>query len=138
MEGFATSAATLGFISLLAVGWAGIFSYIRFLLTIAGNPQNASYGNPIGMATVQTCIGLPETSRLMGIIAAAISSVLIAGAAWRWNKEDAKQTADHFDLMFRYRYVSLVTGFHMFTHDLSPLILAMFLVAARRHGGQAS
>ena len=56
---------------------------------------------------------------------------LILWTAWRWRKAPLATDKRTFDLMFAAAIVvSLVTGMHMFTHDLSPLMLAMLLVAA--------
>jgi hypothetical protein len=52
----------------------------------------------------------------------------------RWNRTEQESSNP---LMFAAAVVvSLITGFHMFTHDLSPLLLAMFLVSAAlpKHG----
>jgi hypothetical protein len=56
---------------------------------------------------------------------------MIGWSASRWRAADDGERGRAFDLMFAVAVVvALVTGFHMFTHDLSPLLLAMLLVAA--------
>jgi hypothetical protein len=63
------------------------------------------------------------------LIVAGVSIFLLLWTAWRWKK--AGLTADQrtFDLMFAAAVVvSLATSLHMFTYDLSPLLLAMLLV----------
>ena len=65
--------------------------------------------------------------------------LLVAWVAWRWRKVEREANSEATDLMFAAAVVvSLVTGFHMFTHDLSPLMLSMLLVLAhfptRREG----
>ena len=83
------------------------------------------------------------------LLVAAISLGLIGWSAWRWPAAKPRRrwhldkgnlrTGDlrkdfrgrGFDLMFSVAVVvALVAGFHMFTHDLSPLLLAMLLVLA--------
>jgi hypothetical protein len=136
LAGFSLSGAFLGALSLVAVGWKVIFSYERFLSLVAGDPHNASYGNAIGMATVQgffnAVLGPYLDNRAIGALVALTSLGLIIYTARRWQRlvgrEDRPQ-AD--DLMFAGAVaVSLATGFHMFTHDFSPLALSLFLMAA--------
>ena len=53
--------------------------------------------------------------------------ILLVARSSAWTRE----ADDPFDLMFAGAVaVSLMTGFHMFTHDFSPLILALVLVLA--------
>ena len=64
------------------------------------------------------------------LLVGATSMVLILFTAWRWGL--AKEKTAQADLMFAAAIViSLAVGSHMFTHDLSPLLLAMFLVIPR-------
>jgi hypothetical protein len=124
---------------LVAVGGQGIISYIQLLAGIAAHPGNPSYGNAIGMATVQGfmqpllggILGHPAVS----LIVAGVSIFLVVWTAWRWRKAGFAADRRTFDLMFAAAIVvSLVTGFHMFTYDLSPLMLAMLLVAGHFPG----
>ena len=135
LGGFSITAAGLGVLSLVAVGWQGIVGYVRLLLTIAGNPSNASYGNAIGMATVQgfvySVLGHFVSARSVSLIVAAISLWLVWFSARCWSREEEGHPGKSFDLMFAAAVViSLTLGMHMFTHDLSPLMLSMFLVVA--------
>ena len=134
MKGFLATATTLGTLSLVAVGWRGIISYIHLLMAIAAHPGNASYGSAIGMATVQGFVH-PLLGSLLGhsatsLIVAGVSVFLILWTAWRWRKAGPAADRRTFDLMFAAAVVvSLVTSLHMFTYDLSPLLLAMLVVA---------
>ena len=67
--------------------------------------------------------------------AAVVSAIfLVMFVAWNWRRADSQSGNPSFDLMFAGAMaVSLLTGFHMFTHDFSPLLLAMFLVVAHLH-----
>ena len=139
LSGFALSAMALGLFSLWAVGWQGILSYVHLLLNIAGHPDDSSYGKAIGMATVQgftyTILGTVLGSRVIGWVVAAISFSMLAFAARRWRPAKNPRSDVAFDLEFAAALViSLVTGFHMFLHDLSPLLLGMFLIAAHVPG----
>jgi hypothetical protein len=142
MKGFLATSTALGALSLVAVGGHGIISYIQLLVGIAAHPDNSSYGRAIGMATVQGFLQ-PLLGGVLGhaavsLIVAGVSIFLILWTAWRWRKAGPAPDRRTFDLMFAAAIVvSLVTGFHMFTYDLSPLMLAMLLVAGyfpgRRH-----
>jgi hypothetical protein len=134
MKGFLTTATALGTLSVVAVGWRGIISYIHLLMSIAAHPGNASYGSARGMATVQGFVH-PLLGRVLGhtavsLIVAGVSIFLILWTAWRWRKAGPAADRRTFDLMFAAAVVvSLVTSLHLFTYDLSPLLLAMLLVA---------
>jgi hypothetical protein len=138
LGGFLVSAGILGVLSLIAVGWHGMLSYIHLLLQIGNNPDNLSYGSAIDMPTVQgfvyAILGQKVGPWTVKLIVAALSMFLVLFVAWYWRREDIQTGNVSFDLMFAGAIaVSLLTGFHMFTHDFSPLILAMFLVAAHLH-----
>lgn len=140
VAGFLSAAALLGVLSLIAVGWQGLGSYIHLLTAIAGNPDKVSYGAAIDMATVDGFVHalLRNTLNQTGsrILTATISVLLILLAASAWHKKEGlDRESDKFDLVFAAAVViSLVTGMHMFTHDLSPLMLAMLLVLAHFPG----
>jgi hypothetical protein len=135
LAGFSASAAALGGLSLTAVGYRGILSYVQLLMKIATHPENATYGSAKGMATVQGFVHavLRHTvpGRVQTAIVGAASLALVAGVAHLWNRAAGKDPAAAFDLYFSAAVVvSLMTGFHMFAHDLSPLLLALLLVTA--------
>jgi len=135
LAGFALSATVLGALSLVAVGWQGMTGYVHLLLSIGSNPGNVSYGSAVDMPTLHGFV-YALLSRIVGvraisIVVAAISVLLILFTASRW--EHAERTAgdNSFDLVFAAAVaMSLMTGLHMFTHDFSPLMLALLLVAA--------
>ncbi len=144
MKGFMATATALGVLSLVAVGWHGIIGYIHLLVGIAAHPDNSSYGAAIGTATIQGFVHALLVGVLghaaVSVIVAGVSIFLVAWTAWRWRKADLAADERNFDrqtfdLMFAAAIVvSLVTGFHMFTYDLSPLMLAMLLVAGHFPG----
>ncbi len=135
IKGFALMACGLALLSLAVVGWPGISGYLHLLAGVATHPDNSSYGAAVGMATVVGFVHgvlgrtLDRTTSLL--LVAVISATLVSWGAWIWN--DAKKTRDprRTDLAFACAVVvSLMTGYHMFTHDLSPLILAMLLACS--------
>ena len=135
LQGFLATAAGLALLSLLAVGPEGIESYIRLLVSVARHPDNATFGAAIGMATVQGFVhavfGKFLNRAVVSILVAGGSLLLVAWIAWRWRRVEPQTNPEASDLMFAAAVVvSLVTGFHMFTHDLSPLMLSMLLVLA--------
>ena len=135
LKGFLSSAAVLAVLSLAAVGGQGFSRYLHLLTSVASHPDNSSYGAVVGMATV---VGFVHAlfGRVLGksvsfLVVAAISGWLVLWAAQEWSSAEKAGDPRGSDLAFAASVViSLVTGFHMFTHDLSPLMLAMLLVAA--------
>jgi hypothetical protein len=130
--GFGASSMMLGVLSLLAVGWSGIVAYVRFLLAIGSNPQNESYGSAVDMPTIHglvyAILGHVVSRGILNILVVGLSVALLGFVAWCWKHRHAEQ---NFAWMFAAAIAAvLITGSHMFTHDFSPLILAMFLSAA--------
>src|SRR5262249_38344673 len=110
----------------------GLVGYVRFLLTIGSNPQNESYGSAVDMPTLHglayAILGLRVSPIELNIVVALLSILLLGLVAWRWN---SLRGTSSLDLMFAAALAaSLAAGSHMFTHDLSPLIVPMFLAAA--------
>ena len=154
LKGFLATAAGLGVLSVVAVGWSGAWKYVELLRNVATHPDNVTFGKAGDMGTVQgfvhAVLGKVLNHSVISLLVAAISLGLIGWSAWRWRgvgddlrkgdlqNGDLRQRDFHkeargrsFDLMFSVSVVvALVTGFHMFTHDLSPLLLAMLLVFA--------
>jgi hypothetical protein len=132
--GFMTTATGLGLLSVMAVGWKGILSYFRLVTSIAAHPENPTFGSARGMATLAGFVN-PLFGKILGhtaafLIVAAISMFLLLWTAWRWRKAGFAADRRTFDLMFAAAVaVSLATSLHMFTHDLSPLLLAMLITA---------
>ena len=132
LEGFAFSSLFVGLVSLVAVGWTGFSSYVRFVWTIGNNPQNLSYGSGVDMPTIHgfvyAILGQTMGHTGLNITVALLSLLLLGFVATRWQSLHA---GSFFDLMSAAGVAaSLLAGSHMFTHDFSPLMLAMFLAAA--------
>ena len=136
LAGFAGCALVLAFVSIVAVGWKGSMDYIRFLLAIGNNPQNISFGSGVDMPTIHgfvfATVGRNISGTELNTIVAVLSVALLAWVTTQWNR---RQESASFDLMFAAAVAaSLLSGSHMFTHDFSPLILPMLLVAGYRRG----
>ena len=132
IRGFLSMASVLGILSLVAVGWVGVAKYVGLLMAITSHPDNSSYGAAVGMATVQgfvhAVLGRVVNPFAVSLIVWLTSGLLILSTAWQW-KRAAHSVLERADnVMFGAAIiVSLVTGLHMFTHDLSPLMLTMFV-----------
>ena len=135
LGGFSVSVGLLAAASFIAVGWHGVVGYAHLLLKIGNSPSKLSYGSSVDMPTVQGFVyalfGHWAHAGTLGFMVAVISLSLVAFTAWRWRQQDDKVQGGSFDLMFAGAVsVALATGFHMFTHDFSPLILPLFLMAS--------
>jgi hypothetical protein len=140
LAGFLLSATLLGVLSLIAVGWQGVLGYVDLILNISRKPANVSYGSAVDMPTlhgfVYAILGNTMSLGALTLVVAVISVFMILLTAWSWVRADRRNPARAFDLMFSaVLTVSLMTGSHMFTHDFSPLMLAM-LLAAKHFPGQ--
>ena len=140
LAGFAACALVLAFVSVTAVGWKGATDYVRFLLAIGNNPQNISFGSGVDMPTIHgfvfATLGRKISGTELNIVVAVLSIALLVWVAWQWNR---RQESVSFDLMFAAAVAaSLLSGSHMFTHDFSPLILSMLLVAGSPSSDTAS
>jgi hypothetical protein len=132
LKGFVASSLFLTLISLVAVGWKGLVDYGRFLMAISGNPQNLSYGSAVDMPTLYGCVYALVGRRIghmeLNVMVITLSILLLSFIASYWQSHDQRNSNG---LMFASAIAaSLLTGSHMFTHDFSPLALALFLVIA--------
>jgi hypothetical protein len=138
LAGFSLAAIFWGLLSLVAVGWTGMVSYVRFLWSIGNNPQNLSYGSGVDMPTIHgfvyAILGNAIGHMGLNITVGLLSVGLLIFVAVRWESlrgGTSSRAGLSFDLMFAAGVAaSLLSGSHMFTHDFSPLALAMFLAAA--------
>jgi hypothetical protein len=143
MKGFLLTTTALGILSVAAVGCPGIWSYFHLLAAIASHPDNLSYGSARDMATLQGFVHAVlekfVNRSAISLTVAALSVALIGWSAWQWRNSKDGGRGRTFDLMFTVSVVvALVTGFHMFTHDLSPLLLPLLLVIKHFPGSDRS
>ena len=141
LGGFCIAAAVLGILSMLTTGWHGMVSYVRFLLAIGTTPQNLSYGSAVDMPTIHGFVYAMVGGRIgrlgLGVGVLALSVAVLVFIARRWN---APRGSSGDSLMFAAAVAgSLLCSSHMFTHDFSPLVLAMFIalgsLPSRSHRG---
>jgi Glycosyltransferase family 87 len=132
LSGFCLIALLLGVLSLLATGWHGVVSYAKFLLAIGTTPQNLSYGSAVDMPTIHgfvyAIVGRRISHLGLSISVLALSVALLLFIARHWKTSHG---SSEDNLMFAAAVAgSLLSGFHMFTHDFSPLMLAIFIALA--------
>lgn len=132
--GLAIAAAFLALLSLIAVGPAGLASYLRLLVDTFRHPHTWAYVpvKPSNMPTIRGFVLGVFTGVLppfgLATISAAVSGCLVLATAWIWQRQDSDIS---FDLMFAAAVVvSLLTAPYLYPHDLAPLILATTLVMA--------
>ncbi len=132
LAGFASSSLLLGVLSLIGVGCRGVVDYVHLLSDVSSNPQNLSYGAAVDMPTIY---GFAHAllSKVIGhaglnVLVAVLSIALLVFVARQWGSStDRRGDA----LMFSSAIAAaLLSGSHMFTHDFSPMLLALFLVGA--------
>jgi hypothetical protein len=134
LGGFCLTSLILGILSLLTTGWQGLVSYTRFLLAIGTTPQNLSYGSAVDMPTIHGFVYAMAGKRIshvgLTISVLALSITVLYYIAGRWN---TSRGSSGDSLMFAAAVAgSLLSSSHMFTHDFSPLGLAMFIALASR------
>ncbi len=130
MAGFGLAATMLGGISIAAVGPAGVLSYINLLIETIRHPATMT---PWNMPTMRdffsAVVGGRVAVKWVSATSALVSMVLILFTAWRWWRGDRRGGRGSLSLVFAVALgVSIVTGFHLNTHDLSPMLLPVLLV----------
>jgi Glycosyltransferase family 87 len=130
--GFTVSSCLVLVLSIIAVGWNGIVGYIRLLSDVNNNPQNLSYGSATDMPTIygfiHAILGREIPPRGLNLIVACLSLALLALVGRKWQ---SVANCKSNELMFAAAIAnSLLAGSHMFTHDFSPLLLALFVAGA--------
>jgi len=136
MAGFAAAASLLGVLSVIAVGPAGVQSYVNLLVDIVKHPDNPAYSNMRAwekMPTIKSFFATLLTGRLapihISVLATAVSASLVLFAAWGWRQGERYRGGNSLGLMFAAALaVSEVTTPHLYTHDLTLMLLAVLLV----------
>ena len=136
MAGLTAAASLLAVLSLIAVGPSGIRSYLDLLVATTRDPDNPVYRDSFrawGMPTLGGLFAAMLAGRLsaasIGVLAAAVSACLIFFVAWRWRQEDQCPGEKSHGLMFAAALViAQVAAPHLYTHDLTLMLLAILLV----------
>jgi Glycosyltransferase family 87 len=146
MAGFAVAASALGALSLAAVGTSGVRLYADLLIDIIRNPDNSAYISMRAlnqMPTIKGVLAAVLASCLTGIyinvLAAVISGGLVLLVAWRWRQEVRGRGERSLELMFAAALaVSQVVAPHMYSYDLTLMLLAILLVIGSPQWSQKS
>jgi len=129
VAGLAGTAVALFLLSVAAVGWHGMISYVQFLARIGSNPHDVSYGSAVDMPTLHGLVyaigGSQLSAILLSVLVALLSIALLGWIATRWKTLEEKGADPIFAAGIG---GSLLSGAHMFTHDFSPLLVGMFLM----------
>jgi len=134
--GVAAAASLWGVLSIIAVGPSGLRSYASLLFDIFKNPNDPAYWSmrvwdemptARGFFTVLLAGRVPAIC--INALLAAVSISLILLAAWRWRQEDGSGGEHSMGLMFAAALtISQVTALHLYSHDLTLMLLAILLV----------
>ncbi len=138
MAGFAAVAFVLGLLSVIAVGPVGVHSYMNLLIDMVRNPDNPAYGTTRYWESMPTVRGLFATlfkgqiaTVYLSVLAAAVSAPLLFFTAWRWRQEDRDRRGNAQGLMFAAALtISQVTAHHLYTYDLTLMLLVVPLVVS--------
>lgn len=146
MGGFGVSASLLGMLSVAAVRPSGVLSYANLLIDILRNPGNPAYWSMRvwdKMPTIKGFVAVLLTGRLttmyINALTTALSATLVLFAAWRWRQEDGSGGRHSMGLMFAAALtISEVTAPHLYSHDLTLMLLAILLVIGWSQWSQPS
>jgi hypothetical protein len=132
LTGFALSLLLMVVLSVIAVGLKGTVGYVHLLSDVNNNPLNLSYGSATDMPTiygfVHAILDREIPSQELNLAVACLSIALLAFVARKWQ---SVANCKSNELMFAAAIASsLLAGSHMFTHDFSPLLLALFVAGA--------
>lgn len=135
MVSFATTAFLLAALSFLAVGPIAVISYTKMLASAAGKSGALAYATfkpwdmPSMTGFLMTFLVPRVSPRSIEAVAAILGGSLLLVTAWVWRRHDKLADGGSSGLMFATALtVSLVTAPHLNLHDLSLMLLAVFLV----------
>lgn len=134
--GFCTVGVAALAVSAALVGWAGLLRYAQTLVIVGGASSGAWADR--SSAAMMPCLrgafdallggSVPRNLDFPVIIAATL--VLLGWAAWQFRNIDRPEKPS-FDLEFSLALIAaLLSGYHVFLSELTPLIIAGFLILA--------
>ncbi len=134
VAGFVTTAFGLLLVSATVVGWSGVLAYPGFVLRLSRSGAQAGI-YPRDMPNLRGLVaGLLHLAGLpAALLIIALSIALLALAAYWWRVQPGRQFVLGFSLCLT---VTIITSYHMLTHDLSLLILPILLVAEQLVSGE--
>ncbi len=128
LAAFSITGAVLVAVSLVMVGWQGVFDFVSILRSM-GDYSFIIY--PRNMPNLRGLLNVTfealNLKMAAGAVAVAISLALYGLCLYLWRQEvDAQDPA--FDLMFSLTLVTTVlVSYHLYAHDLFPLTLSLIL-----------
>jgi hypothetical protein len=125
--GFAMVAGVLGIISAAIVGWAAVWRYPEFALSLdrSATGVTAPWGMPNVHGLIETIGSTMGASEAWVVVVTAAISAGLLGAAGRW-----RDAGPRFDLGFSLAVVvAVLVSYHALEHDLILLLLPFALVA---------
>lgn len=134
--GFCTVGTMLLAVSAAVVGWTGLVGYLRTLIEV-GSATTGSWADR-SSASMMPCLRGAFDALLGGVIprnllfpAILIGTLLLLGwAAWEF-KSLERPGDPSFDLEYSLAAIAaLLSGYHVFLSELTPLIVAGFLILA--------
>ena len=136
MAGFGLACSVLVALSFWTAGSAGMLAYGHLVLDIAKDPANPAYESFSPRHIMPTVWGL--FAALLGryvsliwikILSALTCAGLVLFTAWRWRREERHRGDDSLGPMFAAALsVSLLVTPHLYTYDLTLMLLVMLLV----------
>lgn len=125
---FSVTGAILVTVSLIMVGWQGVFDFISILRSMEDYsfiiyPRNMPNVRGLLYVTFETL----NLKMAAGAVGVAISLALLGLSLYLWRQEvDAQDLA--FDLMFSLTLITTVLiSYHLYAHDLFLLVLSLIL-----------
>ncbi len=134
VTGFVVTAFGLLLVSASVVGWSGVLAYPGFVLGLSRSGAQAGI-DPRAMPNLRGLIdgALHLADPPATLLIVALSIVLVALAALWWRGQAGRQFVLGFSLCLT---VTIITSYHMLTHDLSLLILPVLLLAELLASGE--
>ncbi len=128
LRGFAVVFVTLLLISAGISGWAFLFAYPRFLMSLSSLPRADI--NPSAMANLRGLVSVsgvvPDTAARLVLI--WIASVLLFWHAWRSFKSDTSRSIDAANLAFgNFVLAAILVSYHLSPSDLCIALLPIGL-----------
>ena len=135
IAGLSSMAGFLTLVSFASVGSTGVIAYIKLMLDMSTNISNEVYSLawPWKMPTVAGFGSAILRGRVslhwIEVVSAFVSLLLIVFMAWCWRICEEDPNTGNFDLIFAAALVtSLVTSPHLYTHDLTAMLLAFVII----------
>jgi hypothetical protein len=133
LAGFSTAAVAAVLASVPLVGWRGLVTYGKILLEVGRATGSKANGVSVGaMPSLRGALaafsnGAIPADFLFPLVLAG-TLLLLAWAAWEF-RSISQPDRPAFDLQFSFAVIAaLLASYHLFAHELTPLIVVAFLL----------